>query len=220
MKKVLLGLSVLFLMSGCDTGTETLSCSSTTTANGVTTKTKYDIDYQDDDVKHITITYDYNQDNNTNNNNANNNNTTNNNNANNNTATTNNNNNNDQVDGVDVDTDGLDNDNTGDNDNGSLDSDDVVDGVVGDVIDGTINGVTSTILDIAGIRNTYENQLSTYDNIAGFSYKVDVDNDNEYKVIYEIDMDEISDSDLTRFNVGRDFSDMRDNYESQGYTCQ
>ncbi len=200
MKKILLVLSVLFLMSGCANGTDTLSCSSTSTANGVTTKTKYDIDYSGDDVKKVTITYDYNQD------------TTNNNNDN----TTNNN----DVDGVDVDTDGLDENNDNDNDTGSLDSDDVVDGVVGDAIDSTISGITDTILDIAGIKNTYENQMSSYDNIEGFSYKVDVDSDTEYKIIYEIDMDKISDADLTRFNIDRDFSTTRTNYENSGYTCQ
>ena len=220
MKKILLVLSVLFLMSGCGNGTDTLSCSSTTTANGITTKTKYDIDYKDDDVKRVTITYDYNQDtnatNNTTNNNNTNNTTTNNNNATNNNTT----NDNDQMDGVDVDTDGLDTNQNRDNDTGSLSSDDIVDGVVGDVIDGAVNGVTSTILDIAGIKNTYENQLSSYNNIEGFSYKVDVDSDTEYKVIYEIDMDKISDSDLTRFNIDRDFSTTRSNYENSGYTCQ
>lgn len=197
MKKILLVLSVLFLMSGCDNGTDTLSCSSTSTANGVTTKTTYNIDYKDDDVKHVTITYDYNQDTNNNTNNA---------------------NDDEKMDGVDVDTDGIDNDKA--TRNNDLDSDDVVDGVVGDAIDGTVNGVKDTILDIAGIKNTYENQMSSYKNIEGFSYKVDVDNDNEYKVIYEIDMDKISDSDLTRFNVTRDFSDIKTNYEDLGYTCK
>lgn len=225
MKKLLIVLSVLFLMSGCNDNTDTLSCSSTTTANGVTTKTKYDIKYKDDDVKYVTITYDYNQDNTTNNG-ANNNNPTNNNTTNNGTNTTTNNNNttnttddNDKMDGVDVDTDGIDNDNTNDN-NQRIKSDDVVDGIVGDAIDGTVKGITETILDLAGIKNRYENQLSTYDNIEGFSYKVDVDSDTEYKVTYEIDMDKISDSDLARFDVTRDFSDIKNNYEGLGYTCQ
>lgn len=197
MKKLLIVLSVLFLMSGCNDNTDTLSCSSTTTANGVTTKTTYDIKYQNDDVKHVMITYDYNQDNTTNN-----------------TKDDNN-----TMDGVDADTDGIDNDNTKDNDT-ALKSDDVVDGVVGDAIDGAVDGVTNTILDLAGIKNRYENQLSTYDNIEGFSYNVDIDSNTEYKVIYEIDMDKISDSDLARFDVTRDFSDIKANYEDLGYTCQ
>lgn len=197
MKKILIVLSVLFLMSGCNNATDTLSCSSTTTANGVTTKTTYDIDYKDDDVKYVKITYDYSQD-----------------------ATTNNTeDDNDTMDGVDADTDGIDNDNTNDND-ASVKSDDVVDGVVGDAIDGTVDGVKETILDLAGIKNRYENQLSAYDNIEGFSYKVDIDSNTEYKIIYEIDMDKISDTDLTRFDVTRDFSDIKANYEGLGYTCK
>ena len=118
-----------------------------------------------------------------------------------------------------TDTDGLDKNDTNNNDN-TLESDEVVDGVVGDAIDTTIDGIKDTILDLAGIRNTYQNQISTYDNIEGFSYKVDVDNNNEYKVIYEIDMDKISDADLTRFGINRDFSDMKSDYEDLGYTCE
>lgn len=195
MKKILIVLSVLFLMSGCDNGTENLSCTSTSTANGVTTKTTYDIKYKNDDVKHVTITYDYNQD------------------------TTNTNNDNNNPDGTNADTDGLDQNTNTDRNDGKLESDDVVDGVVGDTIDGAVDGVTNTILDLAGIKNTYENQLKSYDNIEGFSYKVDVDSDNEYKVIYEIDLDKIKDDDLTRFDINRNFSDTKKNYEDLGYTC-
>lgn len=190
MKKVLIALSVLFIMSGCDEATDSLTCNSTTTANGVTTKTTYDIDYVDDDVKYVTITYDYNQ----------------------------NNNNDDDVDGLNADTDGL--DETDNNNNNNLDSDDVVDGVVGDVIDETVQGVTETILDIAGIKNRYENQMTRFDNIEGFAYEVDVDNNNEYKIIYKIDMGKISDTDLANFDAARDFSDIRTNYEDLGYTCK
>ena len=191
MKKLLIGLSVLFLMSGCGTETKNLSCSSTTTTNGITTNTKYDIKYENDVVKYITITNDYNQSTN----------------------------NNETIDGTNADTDGLDKNDDNNNDN-ALNADDVVDGVVGDTIDTTINGITNTILDLAGIKNTYQNQMSTYDGIEGFTYSVDVDSDNEYKVIYKIDMDKINDDDLNRFNVGRDLSDLRTNYENSGYTCE
>lgn len=194
MKKLLIVLSVLFLMSGCNENNDTLSCSSTTTANGVTTRTKYDIEYMDDDVKNVTITYDYSQDNA--------------------------NDDNDEMDGVNADTDGLDEEDNINDNNAGMDSDDVVDGVVGDTIDGVVDGVTDTILDIAGIKDRYENQLSTYDNIEGFTYNVDVDSATEYKITYKIDMDKISDNDLTRFDVTRDFSDIRDNYEGLGYTCE
>jgi len=198
MKKLLIVLSVLFLTSGCtNDGTDTLSCSTTTAANGITTRTSYNIDYLEDDVKYVTITYDYSQDNVTNN-------------------TTDDN---EEMDGLNADTDGIDDDNTNDND-ADLKSDDIVDGIVGDVIDGTINGITETILDIAGIKNRYENQLSTYDNIEGLTYDVDLDTNTQYRITYKIDMDKISDTDLARFDVTRDFSDIRDNYEGLGYTCE
>ena len=193
MKKLLIVLSVLFLMSGCGNESKTLSCTNTSEANGITTKTKYEIKYMDDEVKHVTITYDYNQTNDRK-----------------------------EVDGTNADTDGLDKNtegNTTTNDN-NLQSDEVIDGVVGDAIDSTINGITDTILDLAGIKNNYQNQMSTFDNMEGFSYKVDVDNDNEYKVTYDIDMDKISDEDLTRFNIGRDYSDIKSNYTDLGYTCE
>lgn len=193
MKKLLIVLSVLFLMSGCNSESKTLSCTNTSEANGITTKTKYEIKYMNDEVKHVTITYDYNQTNNRK-----------------------------EVDGTNADTDGLDKNtegNTTTNDN-NLQSDEVIDGVVGDAIDSTINGITDTILDLAGIKNNYQNQMSTFDNMEGFSYKVDVDNDNEYKITYDIDMDKISDEDLTRFNIGRDYSDIKSNYTDLGYTCE
>ena len=193
MKKLLIVLSALFLMSGCELNstTDKLSCSTTTTANGITTRTTYNIDYKDDDVKYITISYDHNRDNTTD----------------------------DQMDGVNADTDGTTNDNTNGNDTG-INADDVVDGVVGDAIDETVRGVRETILDIAGIKNNYEAQLSAYDNIEGFTYKVDIDNTNEYKITYNIDMEKISDTDLAQFNVSRNLSDIRDNYEGLGYTCK
>lgn len=122
----------------------------------------------------------------------------------------------DDVDGVNADTDGLDEEK---NDN-NLDSDDVIDGVVGDAIDETVEGVTETILDMAGIKNNVQNQLSIYDGIEGFSYDVDIDTNNQYQIVYKIDMDKISDADLTNFNITRNFSDMRTNYETLGYTCE
>lgn len=200
MKKLLIVLSIVFLMSGCDMGNDTLTCTSTSSANGMTTDTKYEIKYSGDDVKFVTITYDYNQDNDTT------------------TGTDNTNNNN--TDGVNADTDGTTKDNDITNNDGRVNSNEVVDGVVGDTVDGVVDGVTDTILDLAGVRSTFENQMSSYDNIKGFSYDVDVDNDNEYKVVYKIDFDKISDSDLTRFNVDRDFSTIRSNYEDLGYTCK
>lgn len=192
MKKILISLSVLLLVSGCGNEEKSLSCTQTSESNGLTTNTKYDIEYENDKVKYVTITYDYTQ--NTNNNNDN------------------------KEDGQNAETDGLTEDST--NNNESLDSNDVVDGVVGDTIDSTIDGVKETILDLAGIKNNYQNQMNTYDNIEGFSYSIDTDNDNEYKIIYKIDMDKINDNDLDRFDLRRDFSEIKTNYETLGYTCK
>lgn len=194
MKKLFMFLMVLFLVSGCgeNNSAKTFSCSSVDENNGLTTNTKYDFKYVDDEIKHVTITYDYNQDTN----------------------------NDDTMDGVDADTDGLNEDEDTTNNDGSLDSDEVVDGVVGDAIDETVGTVTDTILDIAGIRTTFENQFAALDGIEGFSYDVDVDDDNKYRVIYEIDMDKISDDNLARFDVDRSFNTTRDDYEDLGFTCK
>jgi uncharacterized protein YceK len=201
MKKILTFLEIsgmALLLSGCGTN-EMLTCTDETTANGMTTKTTYDIEYKDNDVKYLKITHHYTRDN--------------------------------SVDGVGTGTDGsaVDDNNANDtagtidtntNNDGNLNSDDIVDGVVGDAIDTTIGTVTDTILDIAGIRNTYDNQINTYNNINGFTSKVEVNNDDEYKVVYEIDYDKISDTDLATFNASRDLDSLRSTYESQGLTCK
>lgn len=198
MKKIsmFLGItSMALLLSGCGTN-DMLTCTNETTANGMVTKTTYDIEYKDNDVKYLKITHHYTRDN--------------------------------SVDGVGTGTDGSavdndTNDNAGTvdtNDDGNLDGNDIVDGVVGDAIDTTIDTVTSTILDIAGIRDTYNNQINSYNNINGFTSKVEVDNDDEYKVVYEIDYDKISDTDLATFNASRDLDSLRNTYESQGLTCK
>ena len=193
MKKILIGLSFIFLMSACDMGNDTLTCTSTSMTNGMTTDTKYDIKYSGDKVKFVTITYDYNQ--------SSDNNSTN-------------------TDGVDASTDGTTKDTDIKDTDGKISSNEVVDGVVGDAIDGVVDGVTDTILDISGVRSNYENQVNSYNDIKGFSYDVDVDNANEYRIVYKLDFDKISDSDLTRFNVDRDFSTIKSNYENLGYTCK
>ncbi len=187
MKKLFLSLFIILMVSGCGEKTNTLSCTSTNRNNGVKNTVKYDVEYQEDEIKHIKITYDYNQ-----------------------TEK-------DNMDGTNADTDGLDeNSNTNNN---NLTSDDVVDGAVGDAIDETVESITDTILDIAGIKNKFQNQFTMYDNIEGFSYTVDTDTDNEYKVIYDIDMEKISDENLTRFDVDRDLSDFKETYINNGYTC-
>ena len=209
MKKILVSLFILFLMSGCGNN-ETLKCTANGNANSVSNDSEAKIEYQDNDVKYVTITYDYNQDENSVTGNA--------------TITTTDQNGNTTetnttTDGMNADSDGITNDGDATND-GNTSGDEVIDGAVGNTIDTIIGGVTDTILDIAGIKSTYESQLSNFDNIEGFSYKVDVDEDNEYKVIYKIDMDKISDNDLARFNLDRNLNTLRSNYEGLGYTCE
>jgi len=227
MKKVFICLLITLLISGCQGTNETLKCTSTTTTNGVTTNITYDIQYNEDDVKYVTIKHNYQQDN-TNNNDTNttasnndisayNNDdtttdTTNTDNGNNNT--TNNNETRNQTDGINADTDGL----TEDNDVNA--NDNIIDGVVGDTIDGTAGIISDTILDIAGIRNNYNNQMATFDNIAGFDYNVDTDNEDEYTIVYEIDLEEIDDTNLARFNIDRNLTNTRTTYEDLGYTCK
>lgn len=221
MKKLLVSLLIIFLMSGCGNN-KTLKCVANRNANNLTNDAETKVEYQDNDVKFVTITYDYNKNDNTVTGNA----TvttedekgtiTTNENTNNNNSTDNNENNND---GVNADTDGLTND--GDTQNkGNTSGNEIIDGAVGDTFDTIINGVTNTILDIAGIKSTYESQLSAYDGIEGFSYKVDVDEDNEYKITYKIDMEKISDNDLARFNLDRNLNTLKSNYEGLGYTCE
>ena len=148
MKKILIGISIMLLMSGCGEKTSSLSCTMTDSTRELTTKTEYNIKYIDDEVKKVIITYDYN---------SNNDNST---------------NDNDELDGTNTDTDGLDKNTNTDNNDNTIESDEVIDGAVGDAIDSTINGIKDTILDLAGIKDTYQNQMADFDNIEGFSYRV------------------------------------------------
>ena len=124
-----------------------------------------------------------------------------------------NNNNNDHTDGVGTGTDGTTNDT-------HMDDDGVVDGIVGSAIDSIVGGVTSVILDSAGLRDRHANVQNTYGNINGFSVQNTNDTNNNYKVTYVIDFDTISDTDLATFNLTRNLDDMRTNYVNQGFTCK
>ena len=192
MKKAIVALSVLFLISGCGEDTKNLTCTSKNTTAYLNTTTTYDIDYANDKAKYVKITYDHKK----------------------NDTTTGN-----DVDGVNADSDGITENKNTDN-NKATTSDEVIDGAVGDAIDTTIDGVKDTILDIAGIKSNYESQLSAYDNIEGFSYSVDQDTNDEYKIVYKIDMDKISDDNLAKFNLDRDLNTIKTDYENKGYTCK
>ena len=60
MKKfIILSLGIIFILTGCGAGaTNTMSCTYKNTAGNITTNMKYDVDYQDKDVKKVRITND------------------------------------------------------------------------------------------------------------------------------------------------------------------
>ena len=193
MKKMLIlsGL-FLFMLTGCGAGaTNTMSCSYHTKNNNLDSKITYNVDYENEEVKKIRITYDYHQDviNDTDGDGKN------------------------DIDGVGTGTDGTTNDT-------QLDNDGIIDGVIGSAIDSIVSGVADVILDVAGIRDRHANVLNTYGNIPGFSVQNTMDNnDNDYKVTYIIDYDSISDNDLTTLNLSRNINTLRTNYKNQGFTC-
>lgn len=194
MKKIILGLSIVALLSGCGEQEEMMmTCTRETTNNGLTSGAEYLVTYTDDEVSHVTITYNYNQDNHT-----------------------------DGVgtgtDGTTVDgNENRANDNQMDGviePNG--DNDGIVDGVVGDVI---IGGIYDTILDLSGLRDMHTNQINNTD-IEGFTTRIEENTNNSYKVIYDLDLTKISDDDLTNFNVDRSYKTLKNNYANQGLTCK
>ena len=193
-KLFVLSFMSIFLLTGCG-ATETLSCTYQNTNNNVRTKVHYDIDHQDEEIKKVRITYDYNFNNNTTRN-----------------GTANNDNVN-QIDGVGTGTDGTTNDT-------QIDKDGVVDGVVGSVIDTIVGGVTSIILDSAGLRDKHQTVKNTYSNVNGFSVQNTNDTNDNYSVTYVVDYDTITDNDLARLNLSRDFNDLRNTYVNQGFTCK
>ena len=155
----------------------------------------------------------------------------NNNNNDNNTRNNDGNNNGNANDNTNNNTNGNDNITTYNNDNGHtdgvgttndthMDDDGVVDGIVGSAIDSIVGGVTSVILDSAGLRDRHANVQNTYGNVNGFSVQNTNDTDKNYKVTYVIDFDTISDNDLATFNLTRNLDDMRTNYVNQGFTCK
>lgn len=187
MKKIItMSLLSIMLLTGCDlTATDTLTCDYKNTNGALTTNISYSIDHNNDDIKKVRITYNYNQTNDANT----------------------------HRDGVGTGTDGTTNDNLPDNDG-------IVDGVVGDTLNDLIGGMTDIILDVAGLRDRHANVQNTYNNMNGFSVGNTTDVDNNYKVTYVVDYDQISDADLARLNLSRDLPALRSNYVSQGFTCR
>lgn len=189
-KYLFLPLLGIFMLTGCGVGaTKTMNCSYETNNNTLNTKITYKIDYMGKDVKKVRITYDYHQDVDLNN-------------------TTDN-----EIDGVGTGTDGTTNDTIPDNDG-------IIDGIVGSAIDTIINGVSDTILDISGIKDRHTSVQNTYGNIPGFSVQNTSDmTENNYRVTYVVDYDNISDADLATLNLSRDIDTLRSNYSAQGFTC-
>ena len=61
MKKIFLCIGIIILLSGCGNEEMMTTCTTENSYNGLTSGTEYLITYQDDEVKHVTITYNYNQ---------------------------------------------------------------------------------------------------------------------------------------------------------------
>jgi len=122
-------------------------------------------------------------------------------------------NNNNEIDGVGTGTDGTTNDS-------QKDKDGIVDGVVGDTFDSIINGVTDTILDIAGLKDRHQKIQEKYNSINGFSAENVTDTDMSYKTTYILDFDTITEDELTSLNLSRDLSSLKNIYIQQGYYCK
>ncbi len=183
MKKIALFGCMILLITGCDNNANnmTLTCTENTDSNGLIADITYDIEYQDDDVKYVTITYDYS--------------------------------NNSQTDGVGTGTDGTTED-TNDDNNG------IIDGKVEEKTDDLIDGTTDMILDLSGIRETHENRLNTYQDYDGFTSHVETNNEERYKVVYEIDVTKMDETNLAAFNINKSLKTTRNTFEEQGLTCK
>ncbi len=179
MKKIFLSIAAILLLSGCGKE-EMLTCTRENKYNGLTSGTEYKVTYIDDEVKHVTITYNYNQDTHT--------------------------------DGVDTGTDGT----TSDDDTSK---NGIVDGKVGEAVDNIIGGVYNTVLDLSGLKEIHTNQINNT-SIKGFTSKVVDNTASSYKVIYELDLTKISDTDINKFNVNRSKTKLIDTYTTQGLTCK
>lgn len=120
----------------------------------------------------------------------------------------------DYTDGINTGTDGTTSDNTTNTDNNG-----VVDGAVGDALDDVIGGIYNTILDLSGIKDRFTNQMNNT-NITGFTSKVEDNTNNSYRVIYDLDLTKISDADIGKFNVNREYETLKNTYSNQGLTCK
>lgn len=189
MKKVLPIFIAVVVLTGCGTN-EMLTCTSENKVGNITSKTTYIVDYKDNDVKKITITYDYNDDHT------------------------------DGVstgtDGTTKDDIKNDEDTTTNN----TDNDGLIGGLVGETLDDIVEITTDTILDVAGIKEKHNTRYGTYANIEGFTTKVDKDNANDYKVIYTYDLTKLSEADITSLGITRNYDTLKQSYINRGLTCK
>ena len=181
MKKALLIIAVIAVLSGCGTN-DSLTCTTENTLGNISSSTTYKIDYRDNDVKMMTVTYEYKDG---------------------------------HTDGVGTGTDG-----TTEDDDTTSETDDVIDGVVGEALDDIVTGVTNTVLDLADIRTRHNNRFGTYTNTNGFKTSIDTNNDDDYKVTYTYDFSKLSDDDINAFGISRDFDTMQSMYTNRGLTCK
>jgi len=198
MKKILLCLGIIVLLTGCGKEEQMMTCTRENTTNGLTSGTEYLVTYTDDEVSHVRITYNYNQDTKTDGVGTGTDGTT----EDGKEAT--NEKDKDSVDGVIEDND---------------DNDGIVDGIVGDAADMVIGGIYNTILDISGLKDRHTSDMNTT-NIEGFTSSVENNTNTSYKVVYNLDLTKISDDDINRFNVDRSYTTLRNNYTNQGLTCK
>ncbi len=206
MKKTLLLIAVIIILSGCGTD-KTLTCSTDNNLGTVTSNSKYLIEYRDNEVKKLTVTYEYN-DNHTDGVG---------------TGTDGTTEDNDLDSKIDDknDTDmNTDTNNNADDTNTDANDDEVIGGVVGESLDDVITGITDGILDIAGIKTRHDARFGTYTNTEGFMRTIDVDNDTDYKVTYTYDLTKLSDDDITALGISKDFDTLKSNYTNQGLTCK
>lgn len=61
MKKTLLIIAVIAVLSGCGNTTDTLTCTASNTVGTFTSNTTYLVEYSGNDVKKLTVTYGYNE---------------------------------------------------------------------------------------------------------------------------------------------------------------
>ena len=227
MKKVLLIIAVIAVLSGCG-NREMLTCTTDNTLAGITSTTTYNIEYAGTDVKKVTATYKYSnghvagvntgtdgstEDNGTTGNGTD---TT----GTDTTGTTGTgttdanagNSNNANIGVNDTRTPGVIEDNDG--------SDGIIGGAAGEALDDVVSFTTDSILDMAGIRTRHNARFGTYTNTDGFTTAIDTNDDDNYKVTYTYDMDKLSDDDINGFGMSKDYDTLRSMLTGRGLTCK